>query len=112
SAGMPMSDIWTYQPSANTWASVGAANSPQGRSAHGAVWNTINNQMLVLGGLDGANVLNDLWSYRSSGGWSRLSAEVPSGRMGHSSIWDPVAGQMLTFGGASSTDGVSIETLN
>jgi N-acetylneuraminic acid mutarotase len=105
--GMGSSDatneLWSYRPASNAWSLLApVGESPSARSGHTAVWDPVNNQMLVFGGNFSAN---DLWVYRpASNTWTQLttSGVVPQGRGAHGAVWDPGNAQMLMFGGSTS----------
>lgn len=104
--GTPLNDLWAYRPASNTWVELTPTGGPPpARVIHTAVWDPVNNQMLVFGG-DGYSTpssdLNDLWAYRpGSNTWVPISPAtvLPSPRDGHTAVWDPTNAQMLIFGG-------------
>ncbi|MEX1254701.1 MAG: kelch repeat-containing protein [Dehalococcoidia bacterium] len=58
----PANDVWTFDSATNAWtqhAPSGEAPSP--RSGHDAVWLADRRSLVVFGGNDGTNDLNDLW---------------------------------------------------
>lgn len=76
---------------------------PGSRSGHSAVYDPIQERMLVFGGLQGT-YLNDVWALSLSGTpiWTKLPVfAAPAPRAGHSAIWDPVRSRMVIFGGVS-----------
>src|SRR5207253_7181071 len=63
-------------------------------------------RLIVFGGYDGAQSLNDVWGLNLSGvpDWELLSAAGgPSPRNGLSAIYDPVRDRMVLFGGVDNT---------
>ncbi len=94
-----------YDPSTDSWqpTSIGA-NVPSGRTKHTAIWDNVNNQMIIWGGRD-ANELNTGARYDSTNdSWlpTSIGTNVPSGREGHTAIWDTVNNQMIIWGGYDS----------
>ncbi len=56
-------EVWSLDPN-NNWLSIGFGSGPSARSDHAAAWDSINNRMIVYGGLDANNKpLNDLWAF-------------------------------------------------
>jgi N-acetylneuraminic acid mutarotase len=56
-------EVWSLDPS-NHWAPINFSSGPSARSSHAATWDTINNRLIVFGGVDANNKpLNDLWAY-------------------------------------------------
>jgi N-acetylneuraminic acid mutarotase len=86
------------QPPGGRWSLL---NAPPPRSQHVALWDAINEQMLVFGGSVGSRAA-DVWSYGpATDRWTQVSGAVPAraGLAGQSAVWDPVRGQFLIFGG-------------
>src|SRR3989344_4258636 len=100
-----VNDLWSYNPATNGWTQLianGAGGSPPGRSRHGVAWDQINNRLLVFGGYQSGNGLNDLWSYNpATNGWTQLSPTggPPSTRYWHGMTWDQLNNKALVFGG-------------
>lgn len=106
-----LDDLWSYRSSGNTWVQVDPSGSrPAPRHGHSAIWDPVNEQMLVFGGWDCQrdSFFNDLWSYSpDTNTWSQLA---PSGRLipprfRQSAVWDPVSHRMLIFGGCCGPQG-------
>jgi N-acetylneuraminic acid mutarotase len=102
-----LNDLWAYRPAAGGWIALtpGGSLPPSPRFAHSVAWDPVLNQMLVFGGSDGLNVLNDLWAYDPAANeWSQLlAAGPPPAREGQVGVWDPTDDAMLIFGGDDST---------
>lgn len=98
--GIFKNDLWSYNGTAWTQLSP-AGDSPVARVYHTAVWDKVNNRMLVFGGFDGGGYRNDLWEFNGTS-WVKLStADTPSIRYAHSAVWDPKNNRMLVFAGAA-----------
>ncbi|MPZ13539.1 MAG: hypothetical protein GEU73_03805 [Chloroflexi bacterium] len=104
----PLNDLWAYSPDMNTWSRLEPGGAPPlPLFYHAAVWDDINDQMLVFGGADPitSEFVNELWSYQPTANvWSQLlpteqGGPVPPGRLSHVVIWDRAGSQMLIFGG-------------
>jgi hypothetical protein len=79
-------------------------------SDHSAVYDSQGKRMIVFGGQDGVNFLNELWildlssGVVNSGSWSSLPlAGAPSPRIGHTAVYDSTYNRMIVFGGMDDT---------
>jgi N-acetylneuraminic acid mutarotase len=90
-----------YNPATNTWTDVAAANSPQARSNHTAIWTGA--EMIVWGGWGGEIVSS---GQLTSGGrydpvtgtWTATDeAGAPSPRTKHTAVW--TGSEMIVWGG-------------
>ncbi len=91
-----------YDPVNDSWlpTSIGT-NVPSGRSHHTAIWDDVNNQMIIWGGYASPNTntggrydpTNDSWQTTDTG------ANVHSGRNNHTAVWDDVNNQMIVWSG-------------
>ncbi len=81
---------------------------PSPRYGHSAVYDPMRDRLVVFGGYDGTQLLNDVWILTLSGTptWSPLYVQgtPPSGRFGASAIYDPVRDRVLIFGGLDAQD--------
>ena len=97
---------------------VGSLLSPAGlipdaRAYHSAIFDPVNNRMLIFGGLDGPNpadYFNDLWALSLASGsetWSQLSpAGGPPARRGFAGmIYDSANHRAILFGGFNGDSG-------
>ncbi len=93
---------WALDLGTNTWSLVApSAGSPGNRFGAGAVYDPLNDRMVVYGGSDDGSV----WAlgFGGSPAWSQLSptGTPPPGRYFMSAAYDPAAHSMITFGGAT-----------
>ena len=93
---------WIYDAGSGTWR-CRPSSPPGARQMHTAVWDSLNGQMLIFGGLNGntsaGSSQDDLWAYDpSSGDWTRLMSGA-SPRSRHCAVWDQAGGRMLMSGG-------------
>ena len=88
-----------YNPNTNSWTATSAANAPDGRTTHTAVWT--GSDMIVWGGQAGS-----LGYYFNTGGrydpaadsWTSTStANAPDGRYHHTAVW--TGNEMIVWGG-------------
>jgi N-acetylneuraminic acid mutarotase len=97
-SALVLGDLWSYRPATNAWTLLQPGGVAPGRySAHAAVWDPVNAQMLVFG--SGSNML---WSYRpATNDWAQLTptGPLPPPRSSNSAVWDASNQQMLVFGG-------------
>ena len=105
-------DMWALDLATNTWSSViTSAGGPGFRQQHAAVYDPINDRIVMFGG--GPD--NTLWSVNFSGtpAWSQLpfTGSSPRARFGMGAVYDAPAHSMLLFGGTpSNTDSVDNTT--
>ena len=61
--------------------------------------------MIVFGGYDGTNALDETWvlSLQDAPQWQRLdlAGPRPAARWGHGAVYDPAGDRMIVFGGAN-----------
>jgi len=70
-----------------------------------AVWDTLNNRMLVFGGMEGSIVSDRFLAYwPSNNTWENipLTSNIPA-RYHHTAVWDDQNNQMLIYGGIGSS---------
>ncbi len=100
--GVAQDDGAAYDPIAKTWSSIpAAANSPEARSQHAAVWT--GSKMIIWGGIDAlANRINTGSAYDpASDNWVAVSTvSAPTPRVGMSVLWTGT--KMLIWGGDDS----------
>ncbi len=87
-----------------TWSiSTPGGIRPSARVRHSAIYDPLRENMVVFGGFDGTQYLNDTWKLSMAGTptWSMLTpgGSTPSPRASPSAIYDPVRDRMLVFGG-------------
>ena len=104
-------DVWELTFSPLAWNKITPAIAgPTARDRHTAVYDPVNDRMVVFGGRDASSHwTNDVWAL-SLGGTPVWLAITPSGspppaRWGHSAIFDALDRKMVIFGG-STTAGV------
>ncbi|HEV2397344.1 MAG TPA: kelch repeat-containing protein [Candidatus Sulfotelmatobacter sp.] len=107
-------DVWTLS-NANgmggtpTWTKLSPmGTAPVARSAQSAFYDSVNNRMVIHGGMTGGGgVKNDTWVLTKANGigtpaWSQLKPTVTGPyRASHTAIWDSVSNDMVIFGGDS-----------
>ena len=107
-----LGDLWSYSLTANSWTQLTPTGGPLGtRDEHTALWNPVDNTMLLTGGTRRHASLppagsegNDLWSYDPQANtWTELipqgSPNAPAGRRQTSLVWNTAAQAALLFAG-------------
>lgn len=106
------SDTWEYHAGAwtNVTSSVGTA--PAGRSEAGITYDSVDNYVVMFGGLTKTGIVNDTWEFNPASGsvgqWSQLYANGsssfhggPSARMAPEMSMDSHDGMVVLTGGAT-----------
>ncbi len=98
-----LNDVWEWDT--NRWMPVYPANAPQGRSSHAMVWDSVNDRILVFGGIRGfddksvALVLDDTVALEGDV-WRDLNPPAkPSARQAHGFAFDRVRNRFIIYGG-------------
>ena len=106
SASGTLQDIWALdlsQSSPTSWLPIGPSSPPSGRYGHVAVWDSVNERMVVYGGADMLDLPNDeVWTLTLSGTptWTPWTPLPTAGdRSLGTAVFDPVAVRMIIFGG-------------
>jgi len=98
-------DVWALDLSGTPqWTQILPSGGPiTVRGLHSAVYDPVNDRMLVYGGFNGFTSLDDLWALSLSGtpAWTLLtpSGTGPGPRDYHRAIYDPILNSMVLFGG-------------
>jgi hypothetical protein len=108
-------ETWLW--SGATWTQVFPANSPQERTAHGMVYDSLRQRVVLFGGRhakttsDGdISLFNDTWMWNGSN-WSQINTQhAPDPRQMFAMTYDRVRDRVILFGGTHRTaDGKSFE---
>jgi FlgD Ig-like domain/Galactose oxidase, central domain len=104
SSGALRNDLWALplEEGAVWEALVAFGNAPSPRRGHSAVYDPVNDRMIVFGGFDGS-YRADAWQLDlspSSPEWSQLASAPLLGAYGHSAVYDSIQRRMLVFGGS------------
>lgn len=114
-------DVWqlTLTPGAEAWTQLSPAGpTAPVRVAHGAVYDPINDRMIVYGGGDGTNfnpsasVRADVWALSFSGSaagtWAQLTptGAPPAGRLAPVFVYDSNDQRIVMFGGDTPSGGL------
>jgi len=96
------------------WSLLAASGTPpSARTGHSAIFDGVNNRMIVFGGQTTgslpAALLNDVWVLDLSGTptWSQVTfpplMTLPEPRRDHTAVYDPVRREMTVFAGRTAT---------
>lgn len=115
--GVNLNDLWVETNAnglggAGSWINLianGTAGSPSARHGELAVYDEVNNRMIVFGGCEGGclPVLNDVWVLSNADGatgtptWQQLnpSGSAPAPRTWGAAVYDPNSNSLIIFGG-------------
>ena len=106
-------DTWVLASNGTQWNPLTTQGTPPSpRRLHTAVYDPVNDRMLVYGGFDGG-FLGDVWQldFQSSpAAWSQLTpgGTAPAGRAGHAAIYDPQDRRMIVFAGYDGSSAPSL----
>ena len=98
-------DLWKFDLNNNTWSEIIVEGEiPSIRHTPDAVFDEMNNQMLVFSG-QGNGLFNDVWSFNfNTQEWTELAPNgnvggAPQQRYGTATVYDPIGFRLVTFGG-------------
>ncbi|HUT81063.1 MAG TPA: kelch repeat-containing protein [Candidatus Bathyarchaeia archaeon] len=95
---------WLYSSQSQSWTALSNISSPEARSNHRMVYNSISKKVILFGGksLSTSYFINDTWEFDpATNEWSELHPAVsPSVRAAHGMYFDPVFNEIVLFGGA------------
>lgn len=100
----PQGDLWSFDPTADRWANITPAAGPAPRSNPAMVWDPLQEQAVLFGGLTEAGYAADLWAGRFDGDafvWTEQTAGGlgPAPRASHDAV--QVGNAIYLFGGTS-----------
>ncbi len=76
---------------------------PAGRTAAGMVYDPVRQEVVMFGGFNSGNGLNDTWTWRGTNWIKRLPQTSPVDRWSHGMVWDDARKQVVVFGGTRNT---------
>lgn len=104
-------EVWELSlPTAGTpaWNPLAPTTPPTPRFGHSAIYDPVNQRMVVFGGQDDTSILDEVWilTLGPSPAWSQITpAGPPPARFNHTAVYDPGGQRMIVFGGS---DGISL----
>ena len=103
--GQHLNETWALNLSGTpTWEQLAPGGTlPAPRRGHTAVYDPVNDRILVFGGFNDITFFNDTWALALSGipQWTKVETRgrPPSPRYGQAAAYDPVSRRMVVFGG-------------
>jgi len=99
-------DTWIYRYSENMWININVTNKPSARMNHGMVYDTVNQKVILFGGLNAAGNLIDTWIFDPQKyNWTRIYPEVsPPAKSDRAMFYDPINQKVVLFGGFLTKD--------
>jgi N-acetylneuraminic acid mutarotase len=97
-----LSDTWGYDPIANTWTALDPLGEPPSpRAGHSMVYDSASGKVVLLGGSDGSDCLDETWTYDPVAHvWATVqTGAVPPPRAQHAMAYDSARSQVILFGG-------------
>ncbi|MGH7740617.1 MAG: Kelch repeat-containing protein [Candidatus Eiseniibacteriota bacterium] len=104
-----LNEVWALSLAGTpTWMQLTPSGTPPGpHYFHSAIYDPLRDRMVIFGGADGTNDVNDVWALSLAGtpAWLQITpaGTPPSARYSHSAIYDPTNDRMVVFGGNGST---------
>ena len=99
--GIPINDTWAYDYSTNSWTNRNPTKPPPTPSSHALAYDASAGKVILFGGRNGINLLNDTWAYDySTNSWTNRNPAIPlPARAEHALAYDASAGKVILFGG-------------
>lgn len=98
-----MNDTWAYDPVADLWTELKPSGAlPPPRWGQCTAYDPSEGQMIVFGGWNGSEYLNDTWTYDlAANAWTEQepAGTLPTGRVGYGMAFDIGLGRAIMFGG-------------
>ena len=102
-------DTWLWDGFTGTWTVVNpVGEKPSARSYHALVYDSSRGNVILFGGYNGSEGLQDTWKWNSaSGTWTELKSKrnKPGARMMHAMAYDGTRDKIVLFGGHSGRQG-------
>jgi len=94
-------DLWSYDPSTNTWTEVECGPGPSGRFNHMMVYVSGRHQLFLFGGFSASDRIGDTWLYDiEANEWTRLTPQdSPSPRSDAAIAYDEANGVVILYDG-------------
>lgn len=94
-------DLWSYDPSTNTWSEVECGPGPSGRFNHMMVYVPDRHQLFLFGGFSASDRVGDTWVYDiEANEWTRLTPQdSPSPRSDAAIVYDEANGVVILHDG-------------
>lgn len=98
-------DTWTYNYSSNEWTDMSPSTSPEARSDHAMAYDNSTGSIVLFGGKNGKNSLNDTWIYdTTNNSWIKCDPTMaPAPRNDHCMVEYHDKGSIFLYGGKAGT---------
>lgn len=93
-----LNDTWVWN--GTDWTQLNPAHSPPIRTNAAAVFDTVNQVVVMFGGSNYLGELNDTWVWDGTDWTQKFPLTSPPARDSHAMAYDPVRQQTVMFGGA------------
>lgn len=90
----------TWELDGSRWLRRDMATAPSPRIEHAMAFDLARGQVVLFGGRDGSNVLDDTWTYDGTA-WTHLVIPAPPARSQHTLVHDVWRSRTVLFGGSS-----------
>jgi hypothetical protein len=86
------------------WIALSPANSPPARSYFAMTYDPVSGKVIMFGGFDGNDYLNDTWSFDGTS-WTQIATQsAPPARTATQMTYDSVIQKVVLFGGYDGTN--------
>src|SRR4051812_24542884 len=99
-------DTWVWD--GTTWTQKFPATSPPARELHAMAYDSVNQQVVLFGGLDNLGYRNDTWVWDGTTWTKKNPATSPPVQGFHSMAYDKARQQIVLGGGIGSASGTGI----
>ncbi|TFG29843.1 hypothetical protein EU527_15290 [Candidatus Thorarchaeota archaeon] len=106
-----LDDTLVYSFSNNSWNEISSSIHPSGRHNYGLSFNSDENQVLLFGGFDNVQVLNDTWIFNYTVyQWEQVNTTLcPAPRSDTALCYDSLNQKTILFGGYDFDNGSSLQ---
>lgn len=103
------STTWHYDVACDQWSRIESDVTPPGRTRHEMVWDSVENRVLLFGGLGPEGSFADVWALdMETLQWSEIATnQGPAPRLNFAASFDP-AGRLIVIGGNAGSSVVNI----
>ena len=94
----PLGDTWLWDGQIGNWIAPTVGVSPPARSAHGMIFDSIRQEVVLFGGQANNVMLGDTWVWDGTAWHARTPAMQPSPRLGVGFAFDAARGRGVLYG--------------
>ena len=97
-------DVWEWDGATWTQTFAGGASGPSPRFFHNMVYDSGRRRVVMFGGNNNSNLVNDTWSWNpQTSTWTQIASTGPSARGQFGMIYDPSLDRTLLYGGENAS---------